>query len=153
MRALNRPIAVAVAVILTVGLLYSTVCDTSCALFGCSPIAQSNIAQSSDPHAHCHAKKNQREQSATSYQIGFLSSEPQHHKQGQIPECEIHGFATALSPRVGGGSSASLQLLHLDVAGPVDSDFWLFSDKPSLIRIAISFRPPPSLAKLSALRI
>jgi hypothetical protein len=153
MRALNRPIAIAVAVILTMGLLYSTVCDTSCALFGCSPIAQSNLAQSSDPHAHCHAKKNQSEKSATSHQIGFRSSEPERHKESQIPECEIHGFATVLSPRVGDGSSSSLQLLYLDVAGPVDSSFWLLSDKPSFIRIATPFRPPPSLAKLSALRI
>ena len=122
-------------------------------LFGCSPVAQSNLAQSSDPHAHCHAKKDQSEQSATSNKIRFRSSEPERHKQSQIPECEIHAFATVLSPRVKGASSTSLQLLHLDVARLADCSFWSLSDKPSLIKITTPFRPPPTLAKLSALRI
>ncbi|HKS41488.1 MAG TPA: hypothetical protein VJX74_12815 [Blastocatellia bacterium] len=153
MHALNRPIAIAMAFILTAGLLYSAVCDTSCSLFGCSPVAQSNLAQSSDPHAHCHAKKDQSEQSVTSNKIRFRSSEPERHNQSQIPECEIHAFATVLSPRVKGASSRSLQLLHLDVARLADSSFWSLSNKPSLIRIATPFRPPPTLAKLSTLRI
>jgi hypothetical protein len=153
MRTLNRSVAIAMAFILTAGLLYSAVCDTSCSLFGCSPVAQSSLAQSSDPHAHCHAKKDQSEQAATSNKIRFRSTEPERHKQGQLPECEIHAFATVLSPRVVGVSSTSLQLLHLDVAEIADNDFWSLSDKPSLIRIATPFRPPPSLAKLSALRI
>jgi hypothetical protein len=153
MRTLNRSIAITVAFILTAGLLYSAVCDTSCSLFGCSLITQSNLVQSSDPHAHCHAKKDQSEQSATSNQIRFRSSEPERHKQSQLPECEIHAFATVLSPRVEGASSTSLQFLNLDAIGLADCNFWSLSDKPSLIRIATPFRPPPSLAKLSALRI
>lgn len=153
MRTLNRSIAITMAFILTAGLLYSAVCDTSCSLFGCSPITQSNLAQSSDPHAHCHAKKDQSKQSATSHQIRFRSSEPERHKQNQLPECEIHAFATALSPRVEGASSTSLQLLNFGAVGLVGCNFWSLSDKSSLIRIATPFRPPPSLAKLSALRI
>ncbi len=146
-------IAIAMAFVLTTGLLYSAVCDTSCSLFGCSPVAQSNPAQPSDPHAHCHAKKDQSRQSASSNQIRFRSSESQSHKHGQIPECEIHAFATVLSPRVAGVSSRSLQLLHLDVAGLTDCNRQPLSEKQSLIRMATSFKPPPSLAKLSALRI
>ena len=153
MRTLNRPIAVAMAFILTAGLLYSAVCDTSCSLFGCSPVTQSNLAQSSDPHAHCHAKKDRSEQSATSHKIRFRSSGPERHKSSQLPECEIHAFATVLSPRVKGVSSTSLQLLHLGAAGIADRNFWSLSDKPSLIKIATPFRPPPQLAKLSTLRI
>lgn len=153
MRTLNRSLAVAMAFVLTAGLLYSAVCDTSCSLFGCSPITQSNLAQSSDPHAHCHAKKDQSEPSAPSHQIRFRSSEPERHKQSQLPECEIHAFATVLSPRVKGASSTSLRLLNLGAVRLVDCNFRSLSDKPSLIKITTPFRPPPSLAKLSALRV
>ena len=149
----SRPVAIAMAFILTAGLLYSAVCDTSCTLFGCSPVTQSSLAQSSDPHAHCHAKKDQGEQTATSNKIRFRSGEPERHRQSQIPECEIHSFATVLSPRVAGISSTSLQFLHLDLVNVAGCNFWSLSDKPSLIRIATPFRPPPELAKLSALRI
>jgi hypothetical protein len=153
MRMPSSFIAIAMALILTTGLLYSAVCDTSCSLLGCSPVAQSNLAKPSDPHAHCHAKKEQSKQSATSNQIRFRSSEPQGHKHGQIPECEIHAFATVLSPRIAGISSGSLQLLHLDVAGFTGCNRWSLSEKQSLLRKDISFKPPPSLAMLSALRI
>lgn len=153
MRRLKNPIAIAVSLILTAGLLYSAVCDASCALFGCSSVAQTNQSQTEDPHAHCHAKKAQDKQSAASSSRIVGANHKGHSKSGQIPECELHAVSTMLLPRAIGGSLSSLHLLDLDLAQPADFDFGALSRKPVRASYNARFRPPPSLAMLSALLI
>jgi hypothetical protein len=153
MRAPKIPTAIAVTAILTAGLLYSTVCDTSCALLGCASIFRLNPSQSEDPHAHCHAKKNQGQHARSANQSIPFSGDPERGKQGQFPECEIHAFSSTLLPRVAGESLAALQLLNLDLARPVDFKSWALSEKPLCVQVTAPFRSPPSLASLRALRI
>lgn len=136
---------------LAVGLLYSTLCDASCTLFGCSAITQAEIVERSEQSNHC--EQHEQATAADETQTNRAGSTSSNGRREELPDCLAHVSTEALLPAtINSASALNRDTQFVPVERLIHSR--VFSDSSqSFAHLNTSFRSPPALDLLSVLRI
>ena len=154
MRTVKYPLMVALVTALSVGLVYSQVCRTACAFYGCLPPLIGKNSPPEQPSAGCSAHDpvgHERGEGSTQGEQSENGLPPQ--SQGSSPDshdCPAHADQTAL---VSAAAASASVAMHPNLL-PVDGEFYiedgmsfgLLADGPSLIRSDRS--PPPRTVRV-----
>ena len=143
MHRARNPLALAVSVFVTAGLLYSPLCDLSCALLNCSLLPITKMAEPSEPSGHCHQAAGE----------GETEGQAPAEQRDEPGDCSAHFDSPGLMPS---GVSAAVTRGHdsqppavvpsaLAYAGFIDSSSKYAESRP--------FRSPPKRAVISVYRI
>jgi hypothetical protein len=151
MRAFRYSTAFAVLAFMIAGVIYSSVCDASCALYGCSLLLQESAPVSNDPHAHCHSRDEAGSKSASEQHDSAGSNSHRKQNSDDSPACASHLYANALIPRIACGQvvwhAQAVIYETPQIAFVSTLNLTGETAKPA------TFKSPPTLAMLSMLRI
>ena len=139
--------AIAIAFLSIAGILYSPMCNLSCALSSCTG-ATSASAGPGEQSNHCHRTADSQEQSSAPLQSP-LSPQPGDNSG----TCPSHVEPIAVLPPTVNTTVGMNQILHSVSIEPVTIAAFYFDIRCAIRAEGKPFRSPPSLAISSILRI
>jgi hypothetical protein len=136
MHAARTSFVVLLLFVVATTMLYSQVCDTSCALYGCSGLAEAKVIEQPEHPSHCKQHE----------------PDPAPQKQKKSGDCSIHSSNLAFLLPVISSVASSDNYVH-----PAIADALFIIDYslavPGKIARGRSLRSPPTQGLLSVLRI
>jgi len=145
MRAAGKTLTVIVTTILSVGLLYSQVCNIACAFAACSDQAKVERPVQNKEDGHCH----HHESSAQGAQGS--QSEPQQPNGSH--DCNTHDTISSLPPVKVAAADWLYQFSQPDVIAPIVFTGFSLDHMIGSAAETIPFRAPPRRPQRSILRI
>lgn len=145
MRAAKPQIAISIAALCIVMLLFSPLCSLSCALNSCV-FSKAETAKSDEQPHHCHSSEEAQEQSST----------PQKNPSAPLDDsgdCPSHVNAIAVLPVKVNANLESHQVLQPVTVEPAMIAVLYFDRRGELRAEEMSFKSPPARAINSVLRI
>lgn len=155
MRKAKKPLVLAVSVFVTTGLLYSSLCNLSCALLNCSPLSQAKMAEPPEPSGHCHqatGESDSREASTPKQDNDQDSDQGDKHHSGP-GNCSAHLESSGLMPSGVSGAVVRSHTAQPPAVVPSAAAYAGFIDPPSRYAESRPFRSPPKRAVISVYRI
>jgi hypothetical protein len=140
MRAAKHSIAIAISITAIAWLLYSPLCNLSCALPMAEPLQQP------EQPAHCHKKADSQKQRSSDRQ-----SRSTPHRHDGSDNCASHADAALLpAARSNAPLDVAAQAQAVEPAAPLNV---LFDEARSARDLSIASHSPPGRAVISVLRI
>lgn len=145
MRMVKSQIAISIAALCIVMLLYSPLCSLSCAFSSCA-FSKAEAAKPDEQSGHCRGSHESQEESSTPQPSPSAPSE-------DSGNCPSHVDAIAALPSVGNANVGLHQVLQPVAAEPVYVTAFHLDTRGVIRAEGTAFRSPPTKALNSILRI